>query len=81
MTSSLSVPSRECDRCDKRFTPSRSHHALCRHCWALPPLVLRAQRYAGVEERPPEKCTADVIGCALALLDAVEAQGRGGVDA
>ena len=70
---------RTCSRCQSPVGSPKPHHTLCRRCWALPLLILRAQRYAGAEERPLEKCSADIIGCALGLLDAVEAQGRGGV--
>lgn len=72
---------RKCDQCDRTVQSAKPNHTECRRCWALPLLMLRAQRYMGAATRPLEECSPDAIQSALELLDAVAGQERGGVDA
>ena len=56
-------------------------HWRCRRCRALPHLVFRAQRLAGVEVLPIAQCAPAVLVDASALLESVMAPRQGGVDA
>ena len=70
---------RKCDQCDRRVESAKPHHTGCRRCWALPHLVFRAQRLAGVEVLPIEQCAPGVVEAASTLLESVMAPRRGGV--
>ena len=79
MKSSNTPALRPCDQCDRRVVSLKPGHTLCRRCWALPHLIFRAQRLAGVEVLPIEQCAPAVVEAASALLESVMAPRRGGV--
>ena len=68
-----------CSSCGEALGSLKPGHTLCRRCWALPHLVFRAERLAGVEVLPIEQCAPAVVEAASALLESVMAPPRGGV--
>ena len=70
---------RRCASCGEALGSLRPGHTRCRRCWALPHLLVRAQRLAGVDVLPMEQCGPAEVEAASALLEYVMAPGRGGV--
>ena len=68
-----------CSSCGEALGSLKPGHLLRRRSWALPPLVFRAERLAGMGVVPIEQCAPVALEAASALLESVMAPRPGGV--